>query len=139
MSEHTKEPWGYEGDAVIDAEENIIAHILTDAYSSNAYGADYAIDARRIVACVNALQHISTDDLESGELLHMGLAIKDLTKQRDELLAALKEIIAETDKPVCQSLEKPTDFAVSMNRGMKIGYIKDMAKKAIAKTKGGAA
>lgn len=46
--------------------------------------------ARRIVACVNALAHVSTEQLESGELLHMGLSIKDLTKQRDELQAELE-------------------------------------------------
>ena len=51
-----------------------------------------SIVAKRAVACMTALAHVTDKQMESGELLHMGQAIKDLTKQRAELLTALEEL-----------------------------------------------
>lgn len=50
-------------------------------------------NARRIVACVNALEHISTEDLESGRMQNLAVRLADAEKQRDELLAFAKEFV----------------------------------------------
>lgn len=76
-------------------------------------------NARRIVACVNACEGISTENLEYG------LPVKELVQQcneaiwqRDELLAALEEIAQHAG----------------------LGHqIANFARKAIASVKGGAA
>lgn len=92
MIEHTKEPWiswryGSYRTLVGPATNYTVAQCF------HTPGVDSAeANARRIVACVNALAHISTEQLESGELLNLGLAIKDLRKQNDELLAELERV-----------------------------------------------
>ena len=48
-------------------------------------------DARRIVACANALEHISTEDLESGQMQNLAVRLADAERERDELLNALKK------------------------------------------------
>ena len=45
--------------------------------------------ARRIVACVNACKHISTESLESGLQQNLVMEARIAREQRDELLAAL--------------------------------------------------
>lgn len=69
-----------------------------------------SIVAKRAVACMTALAHVTDKQMESGELLHMGQAIKDLTKQRDELLAALdttvKAIMIFRNVPMLERLLK---------------------------------
>ena len=47
-------------------------------------------NARRIVACVNALEHISTEDLESGRMQNLGVRLANAEKQRDELIRAIE-------------------------------------------------
>jgi hypothetical protein len=90
MMEHTKEPWWNTG-VVIKADGNIPAQATSWE------------DARRIVACVNACAGIPTEDLERwGTSLITKIQednIARLTKQRDELVAALEELLyAHTDK-----------------------------------------
>ena len=51
-------------------------------------------NTRRIVACVSACRGFSTEELESANLYRERVA---LLKQRDELLAALQEVIAAAD------------------------------------------
>ena len=62
MSEHTKEPWkvGRSGRFVLDADGNEIAYaILAEAGIAVA-------NIRRIVACVNFCQGVSTEQLEEA-------------------------------------------------------------------------
>lgn len=68
--------------------------------------AERAECARRIVACMNALEHVSTEQLESGEFRH---TIEDLTKQRDELLVVLERIAATKYTTVCTAGLPPLD------------------------------
>ncbi|ELI6443089.1 hypothetical protein RRM56_000697 [Aeromonas salmonicida subsp. salmonicida] len=51
-------------------------------------------NARRIVACVNALRGVPTEELERHHLAHAGeVRFRiEMTRQRDELLAKLSEI-----------------------------------------------
>lgn len=134
MSKHTQEPWQVHHD--IDAGEwpmimsggvvdgKIIANVNPKSFC--CVGGDFvempsADNARRIVACVNACAGMGDPTAE----------IAELKRQRDELLAALEAfsnyIHAEqcsTDGPVHYSDGQLTALAV-------------MARKAIAKAKGG--
>lgn len=89
MSEHTKEPWNHSGDEVKTADGNLIAVTLlgTSLIENQA-------NARRIVACVNACAGIDTEVLEkhAGQQGLMIYLMSDLVKQRDELLAAAKNL-----------------------------------------------
>ena len=100
MSNHTPEPWSLleAGDSIkhqvpVSSDRTSILTIATEG--AIAFGAVYsADDARRIVACVNACRGLSTDELEQHGLVSaVGYELIELTKQRDELLAALQGMI----------------------------------------------
>ena len=46
---------------------------------------------RRVAACLDALKHVSTEDLESGRMQSIGLRLSDAEKQCDELLNLLQQ------------------------------------------------
>ena len=48
---------------------------------------------RRVAACLDALKHVSTEDLESGRVQSIGLRLFDAEKQRDELREALQALV----------------------------------------------
>ena len=48
---------------------------------------------RRVAACLDALKHVSTEDLESGRVQSIGIRLSDAEKQRDELREALREAL----------------------------------------------
>jgi hypothetical protein len=83
-----------------------------------------SIVAKRAAACVTALSHVTDKQLESGELLHMGQAIKDLTKQRDTLLMICEELQ--------ESAEYWSEYFVPLG-------IVERLDAAVASVKGGAA
>lgn len=101
MSEHTKEPWhvapGWGDDCQIrDSRGALVAQVYEGAGRQSTY------DACRIVACINALQGVPTEQLEEaaragitdvtlGNLFSSRLALQ---KQRDQLREALKEMEA---------------------------------------------
>jgi hypothetical protein len=148
---HTKEPWAVHqdasGDLFISAVED--GKWVAEIGCPGEDGAEQ--DARRIVACVNACAGISTGNLEQNapviELAnkynqviqqrdeHRDGRLAALEKlvvseaQRDELLAALSEVV--DDLELRASLE--LDDTVAIGDG---AY--QMAKAAIAKVKGGA-
>jgi len=104
MDKHTPEPWSLVEVGVqrflcpADSDKTSILTIVDDD------GVDFAAvfmdaDARRIVACVNALQGVPTEQLESAvaagitDVTH-GNSISawiEIKRQRDELLSLLKE------------------------------------------------
>jgi hypothetical protein len=105
MSGHTKEPW-----AIFGAFNHIMGIEYEEAQRRGVPHAQWTHncseeDARRIVACVNALQGVPTDWLEKAA----DLGINDVTtgnlfsarlklqQQRDKLLAALKALIPLAD------------------------------------------
>ncbi|WP_406850092.1 hypothetical protein [Chromobacterium phragmitis] len=96
MMEHTKEPWRADGRYILPAgaDHHTVAIASARSYGEDGTDAERDANARRIVACVNALAHISTEQLESGEMLHVGQALADVTRQRDQLLAALEALLA---------------------------------------------
>jgi len=90
MSEqHTPTPWNYHNDEVMNQNGETIAHILSNQYDEHFD----AWDARRIVACVNALEHISTAELETGAMQNLVQRCVNAEQQRGELLAGLKDCV----------------------------------------------
>ena len=92
MSEHTKEPWAQHED-----DPRAIVAVSEPHLSLLTVGDDRMVlvyndaDARRIVACVNALAGVSTEHLEQYGLPDFAQKISDLAQQRDKLLAALEK------------------------------------------------
>lgn len=85
MSDYTPEPWSvYEGEhihGVLDAEGKHLAEMWQrKQYNSLA-------NARRIVACINACEDISTETLESVKLADVG-----------DMHDALRECVALLDE-----------------------------------------
>lgn len=106
MSEHTKEPWCV-GDTTHENGEFIETAIMAlEGRAAIAVCLDFGFNnlgmreanARRIVACVNACAGIDTEKLE-GVNANKYIApriseflIRSRTQQRDELLAAAKNL-----------------------------------------------
>lgn len=83
-------------------------------------GGNDEANASRLVACWTACEGMPIDDLKAcppGGLFHLADHANQLVAQRDELLKALEEIIADMD----------SDFGT--------GYDYDKARAAIAKVK----
>lgn len=97
MSEHTKEPWevvGKQGYTVWAGDEIIVSSNLVRGSKTGK------ANARRIVACVNALEGVPTDFLEKYKRLdaeNLAQENAHLKQQRDELLAVLKSAIPPLD------------------------------------------
>lgn len=79
-TEHTPEPWSYGEDNdgwYVEKDGLQIAHGLSEE------------DARRIVACVNACEDILDYELSLGCVARLSEQLRTITKQRDDLQAAL--------------------------------------------------
>jgi hypothetical protein len=101
MSEHTKEPWIVTGsDRIKYIEARIGNGQLQEIASCMMVGhGDHEANSSRIVECVNALAGIDDPELWVAKMKFMDSdhtasleIIGELTKQHDELLAALKMI-----------------------------------------------
>lgn len=117
-TKHTPGPWfrddrsGLECDVRASSERKIA--LCWGLASNNAtnynpkYRAECDANARRIVACVNACEGISADELEeiasTGGMLGPREDVARIAKQRDALLEALEELVAEFG--VCGLTEK---------------------------------
>ena len=92
--EHTKEPWRIDRDDRPDMEWN--NHIVSEAephlticfmsHDGTPENTTGEANARRIVACVNALAGFTTEEIEAG------VDLVKLKRQRDDLLAAQEGI-----------------------------------------------
>lgn len=88
MSEHTKEPWSQQYDdngfyEIMGAPQGMIAFTCREGHTDEA-------NARRIVACINALEGVSTEHLEKYGIPDFAEKISVLQKQRDQLREALE-------------------------------------------------
>jgi hypothetical protein len=105
MSKHTKEPWRAVHDELYKPDTDVCridAGHITKPVADMVAGPN----ARRIVDCVNFCKGIDTErmhsDMEQGVNANDQIEameryrerIVDLEEQRDELLAALKELVA---------------------------------------------
>lgn len=90
MSNHTPEPWnGKRIGIAVHYFESIDAEITFTGKSDEAMA-----NARRIVACVNACRGLGTDELEQHGLVSaVGYELIELTKQRDELLRDMQDVL----------------------------------------------
>ena len=85
MSKHTPEPWP----PFIDVCEPATPHP-----DSNEIVCLGFYDYRRARACVNACREIGTDELEQHGLVSaVGYELIELTKQRDELLRDMQDVL----------------------------------------------
>jgi len=89
-------------------------------------------NARRLVACWNACQGISTDAIESGSLnlFQLQLDRMVLTQQRDKLVSVLECIARPHD---CGCVPCTGDCSSQDSLQIAIDGIRDLAKSAIAK------
>ncbi|MBI5917824.1 MAG: hypothetical protein HY849_00395 [Nitrosomonadales bacterium] len=129
MSGHTKEPWRVGcfhpvlGDIheteIFDSEQfgDVIASTKTQPMHPAAPS-----NARRIVACVNACAGIDTETLEAT--IGLDELYSDIQRQRDELLAAAKSVVARWDTPLWKDVPATAEY---------IGQL----RQAIAKAEGG--
>ncbi len=86
MIEHTKEPWHLSQDG-----QHVLSRTGEMSFAHVAEVFHDVEDARRIVACLNALAGVSTEHLEQYGLPDFAQKISDLAQQRDKLLAALEK------------------------------------------------
>lgn len=126
---YTKEPWRNDSFAIYDADNRMILQIGISA-DRCFKTSEMEANARRIVACVNSCKGLRTEFIEK-HLVNHGfplLATNDqLTQQRDELLAALTELLHRAENfHACDV--KFSDFEVA-----KVAM--DSARSAIAKVK----
>ena len=137
MTQHTTEPWKVSLEdstpewSVITADGGrVVANVNEETGPELIAGVPVMrvmpgeLNARRIVACVNALRGVPTEELERHHLAHAGeVRFRiEMTRQRDELLAAVG-ILAD------RLFEVPPGVDITL----------DAIRAAIAKAKGGAA
>ena len=93
MSKHTPEPWNIYFNSQDDL---VIRKMFADGQESHVVARCHsgAANARRIVACVNACEGFSIEELDGANLfkdsIESDAEILDLKKQRDELLVAVQ-------------------------------------------------
>lgn len=125
---HTKEPFGHDDHSGAGA-------INRDLFSGGCFAAeamwpDKEVNARRIVACVNACVGVGTEYLEdNGPIIELVREHNTVLKQRDELLAALEKFMDSHEG--CADVDGFTAQIVSMD-----DYHE--AQEAIERAKGGA-
>ena len=85
-AKHTKGPWRY------DHEPGCYPELMASDYATVALfaGEPSLANARRIVACVNACEGFSIEELEGADLFKDSIESQDLI---DGLLAALRIIV----------------------------------------------
>lgn len=150
---HTPEPWrlGSPSTVVADSAEGITLNGATGPENVEYYGGNLICEsvsnanAARIVACVNACKNVSNEWLQENavyaliedkerierrEANHIAL----LETQRDELLEALKQLVAWDKKYPAQKIY-PHSEAITITNQL-TAIVKD-AQEAIAKAKGG--
>lgn len=94
MREHTKEPWKVDPKAtlrVVDSEDRTIVSCAGSDFLRDEWEAN----ARRIVACVNWCEGIPIEILEAKDDFTRLADYYRVSKQRDELLAAMKQAAIE--------------------------------------------
>ncbi|UNY40551.1 hypothetical protein KLER11_gp82 [Pararheinheimera phage vB_PsoM_KLER1-1] len=146
QTKHTPEPWTADGNYIRSNEGDVIAACEGDI---TPFVIDEA-NARRIVACVNACDGISTDNLEQNKPIKDGLhglneRIRVAEMQRDQLLVALGQalsIIAEDRNSLFESCQNPNTKLVTDEFDLaalsEYDEVITLSNAAIATAKGGA-
>lgn len=123
MSAHTPGPWALDRHGVIRGGKPIeyvngasIPQVALATGNDGISDDERLANAERIVACVNACEGLTTEELRLFAMLPDGLAgtVARVTAQRDELLAALRAVLEWTDPfalPNCERNEADVDRA----------------------------
>ena len=96
MSKHTPEPWNIYFNS---QDDFVIRKMFADGQESHVVARCHsgAANARRIVACVNACEGFSIEELQGANLfkdsIESDAEIMALKKQRNELLKALEGML----------------------------------------------
>ena len=99
MNKHSKGPWFKNKNRIIaDANDH---PVCLDGFSFGSHSTEKSqANTRRIVACINACEGFSIEGLEGANLFKDSIEsqseIITLKKQRDDLIAALKQIQSAT-------------------------------------------
>lgn len=99
MNKHSKGPWFKNKNRIIaDANDH---PVCLDGFSFGSHSTEKSqANTRRIVACINACEGFSIEELEGANLFKDSIEsqseIITLKKQRDDLIAALKQIQSAT-------------------------------------------
>ncbi len=125
-AKHTKGPWRYDHEPGFYAELMASDHAIVALFA----GEPSLANARRIVACVNACEGFSIEELEGADLFKDSIESDNLIH---ELLEALKQcrLALEPYDDV-----KPRDWKTDRE---KLAFAHQAACAAIAKVEGGAA
>ena len=103
---HSPEPWCTDQMSheeplmditIIAANDDRVAKVWIDDAPVEDFNARQRLNARRIVACVNACAGLPTEQLESSPLGGVLNGVAGLIAQRDELLAALEAFTSAQD------------------------------------------
>ena len=145
--QHTPEPWVFGngqtkqfgmclGIGLNTAPDWLVVAVVSPVESVN--DVDKA-NARRIVACVNACAGTPTEELEiiidAGET--MKICFDRLTKQRDDLLAAGRDVVNRWDSPLWKDQPHTAEFIDALREA--IASVKNHIPEAGQMVKGGAA
>ena len=161
MTQHTTEPWKVsledstpEWSVITAAGGRVVANVNEETGPELIAGVPVMrvmpgeLNARRIVACVNALRGVPTEELERHHLAHAGeVRFRiEMTRQRDELLAALEEaksVLSSINTGRQHKVEVEDDEPAFWQRNEWVtwakGEVLPMIEAAIAKAKGGEA
>ena len=85
---HTKEPWRIDPRAamrIVASEDTTVASSACSGLAKD----EWEDNARRIVACVNAMADIPTESIETMRMVSIP---REIVEQRDELLAAANNL-----------------------------------------------
>lgn len=112
--EHSKTPWKIgtpppNGEQTIGTTDGLMVAVATAGA-----GVSSEANARRIVACINACAGLSTELLEKAALTaahieareRLSFCTQKIEEERDELLAAVKELVDQNDNGIC-GVSKP--------------------------------
>ena len=103
---HSSEPWCTDQMSheeplmditIIAANDDRVAKVWIDDAPVEDFNARQRLNARRIVACVNACAGLPTEQLEPSPLGGVLNGVAGLIAQRDELLAALEAFTSAQD------------------------------------------
>ena len=119
-NKHTPEPWRTDAECgfpqdIHDSKGSLFLRCGSD-FDNEIYG---EANARRIVACVNACAGCATEVLETAPVGFFNSTyghpkyLEEITKQRDELLAATEAIAINSEE--CLDFDECTAMLVSID------------------------
>jgi hypothetical protein len=99
MSKHTPGPWARDHFRQIAGKNGQVVYVDDFTFGSHSTKESQA-NTRRIVACINACEGFSIEELEDANLFKDSIESQSeiiaLKKQRDDLIVALKQIQSAT-------------------------------------------